>query len=165
MKAAFRRMAGFFATQALSAASAEPFASTHGAMAAMVGQINWRNWLLTIAPALAMDGPAGLRRQIMRRLIAPGRDLAATLADDDALEEVVRRHTIGGWHASGTCRMGPSDDRHAVVDPDAAAVHGVPGLRVVDASVMPAVPRANTNLPTIMLAEKLADGILHMQTA
>jgi choline dehydrogenase len=55
--------------------------------------------------------------------------------------------------------MGPETDRLAVVDSD-AKVHGVSGLRVVDASIMPFVTNGNTNAPTIMLAEKLSDTIL-----
>ena len=54
--------------------------------------------------------------------------------------------------------MGAADDRDAVVDP-AGRVIGVGGLRVADASVMPVVPRGNTNIPTIMVAEKLAAAI------
>ena len=61
----------------------------------------------------------------------------------------------GTFHVSGTCRMGARDDPAAVVDP-AGRVHGIAGLRVADASIMPTVPRGNTNLPTIMIAEKLA---------
>jgi 5-(hydroxymethyl)furfural/furfural oxidase len=87
--------------------------------------------------------------------------IAAALADDAALEQLMRRYTIGGWHASGTCRMGAPDDPMAVVDPRTGRVHGVDGLSVVDASIMPTVPRANINIPTIMLAEKMADAILH----
>jgi 5-(hydroxymethyl)furfural/furfural oxidase len=56
--------------------------------------------------------------------------------------------------------MGPPEDPDAVVDPRTARVYGVEGLSVVDASIMPAVPRANTNIPTIMVAEKMADAIL-----
>ena len=56
-------------------------------------------------------------------------------------------------HPVGTCAMGPDPDRGAVVDAD-CRVHGVEGLSVVDASVMPDIPSANTNLPTIMLAER-----------
>ncbi len=54
--------------------------------------------------------------------------------------------------------MGRADDPAAVVD-EAGRVHGIGGLRVADASVMPVVPRGNTNIPTIMVAEKLADAI------
>ena len=59
-------------------------------------------------------------------------------------------------HASGTCRMGAASDPRAVVDP-ACRVIGTSGLRVVDASVMPEVPRANTHLTTVAIAERMAD--------
>jgi 5-(hydroxymethyl)furfural/furfural oxidase len=59
-------------------------------------------------------------------------------------------------HASGTCRMGRADDPRSVVDPDCRLI-GCSGLRVIDASVMPTVVRANTHLTTVMIAEKMAD--------
>ena len=69
-------------------------------------------------------------------------------------EEHLRNRTNTIYHPVGTCKMG--SDAMAVVD-DQLRVHGVGGLRVVDASVMPVVPRGNTNAPTIMVAEKAAD--------
>lgn len=59
-------------------------------------------------------------------------------------------------HASGTCRMGASDDPRSVVDPECRVI-GCTGLRVIDASIMPTVVRANTHLTTVMIAEKIAD--------
>ncbi len=159
MLALFRRMAAFFASAPLAAATADPFAARHGALASLVRNPTPRNRVLTTIPALMVDGPALLRRAVSRSLLAPGFDLEATLANETLLEEVVRTNTIGGWHPCGTCRMGPAADQGAVVDPVTARVHGVAGLRVIDASVMPAVPRANTNIPTIMLAEKFADAV------
>jgi choline dehydrogenase-like flavoprotein len=61
-------------------------------------------------------------------------------------------------HASGTCRMGAADDPRSVVDPDCRVI-GCSGLRVIDASVMPTVVRANTHLTTVMIAEKMADAL------
>ena len=77
---------------------------------------------------------------------------------DEALRAHVARTTFAIYHPVGTCRMG--SDAAAVVD-EQLRVNGVEGLRVVDASVMPAVPRGNTNAPTIALAERAADLIRH----
>ena len=75
---------------------------------------------------------------------------------DEALRAYVRA-TLGPWyHASGTCRMGPDPKAGAVVGND-LQVHGVQGLCVADASVIPIIPRAATNLTVIAIAEKAAD--------
>jgi choline dehydrogenase-like flavoprotein len=63
------------------------------------------------------------------------------------------------FHPVGTCRMGRANDPDAVVDA-AGRVRGVDGLRIVDASIMPSLPRGNTNLPTIMVAEKISAAML-----
>ena len=79
----------------------------------------------------------------------------AELADSAVLETWIRRNSATGAHPSCTARMGPADDSTAVVD-DRCRVHGLSGLRIADASVMPRVPRANTNVPTIMIGERVA---------
>ena len=79
------------------------------------------------------------------------------LDDDAALEAFIRRKAETIYHPIGTCRMGKGAD--AVVDSE-LRVHGVNGLRVVDASIMPNLPTGNTNAPTIMIAERAADLIL-----
>jgi len=82
----------------------------------------------------------------------------ADLASDEALDNWMLRNVMTQHHSSGTCKMGPESDPTAVVD-QYCRVHGLEGLRVVDASVMPDVIRANTNSTTIMIAERVADWI------
>jgi choline dehydrogenase len=73
---------------------------------------------------------------------------------DEEIEAFLRRETELLYHPAGTCRMG--GDETSVVDPE-LRVRGVEGLRVADASVMPAITGGNTNAPTIMIGEKAAD--------
>jgi choline dehydrogenase len=77
---------------------------------------------------------------------------------DDAMRAHAARTTFAIYHPVGTCRMG--EDPEAVLDPE-LRVNGLQSLRVVDASVMPVVPRGNTNAPTIAIAERAADLIRH----
>ena len=81
------------------------------------------------------------------------------MADDEALEAFIRKAAIGVWHASCSCRIGRADDPMSVVD-NAGRVRNVQGLRIVDASIFPVVPCANTNFPVMMTAEKISDAIL-----
>lgn len=82
----------------------------------------------------------------------------AELATDEALDEYLLREVTTGQHISGTCKMGPASDAMAVVD-QFGRVHGLQNLRVVDASIMPNCIRANTNVTTMMIGERIADFI------
>ena len=84
------------------------------------------------------------------------------LSDDDALDIWMQTTATIAGHSSCTCKMGPASDTMAVVD-QSACVHGVPGLRIIDASIMPEIVRANTNATTIMMAEKLAKKLLERE--
>jgi choline dehydrogenase len=85
--------------------------------------------------------------------LAPGPDL-----DDGQLQAYARRWVGGIWHPVGTCRMGPETDPDTVVDSN-GCVHGFTNLFVADASVMPTIPRANTHLPVLAVAERIAEGL------
>ncbi len=76
---------------------------------------------------------------------------------DAEMEDFIRKNGVSNLHPVGTCRMGPGDDTAVDIR---LRVHGIEGLRVVDASVMPSIPAGNTNAPTIMIAEKASDMIL-----
>ena len=108
------------------------------------------SWLTDAAPSLA--GP------IFGTLADRKVDLTALVRDDEALAEHIRQNVAGMFHVAGTCRMGAANDPDAVVDTQ-GRVRGFEGLRVTDASIMPTVPRANTNIPTIMVAEKVSAAI------
>ena len=82
----------------------------------------------------------------------------ADLANDETLDDWMLRNVSTSFHISGTCKMGVASDASAVVD-QFLNVRGVEGLRVADASVMPDVTRANTNVTTMMIAERAADFI------
>ncbi len=117
------------------------------------------NTLQTWLGAMAMETSPLVRRWMIDKLIADAPTIDELAHDDRACREWIRGAVLGHWHASCTCRMGASDDPGAVTDPS-ARVYGTDGLRVADASIMPAVPCANTNIPTIMIGEKVAATIL-----
>jgi choline dehydrogenase len=86
------------------------------------------------------------------REISPGKDVQS----DAELDAFIREHAETAYHPSCSCKMG--EDDMAVVDGQ-GRVHGIEGLRVVDASIMPLIVTGNLNAPTIMMAEKIADNI------
>ena len=159
LKSGFRMMAAIQAHAAVSAVSSEPFPASYTERVRQISVNSTKNLILTEIGARLLDGPAALRRLLIARLIAGKYSLADMLADDAALEDFVRSNVGTTYHASCTARMGSPDDPMAVTDPS-GCVKGVSGLRIADASLFPVVPCANTNIPTIMLAEKLADAVL-----
>ena len=125
-----------------------------------------------IDPAFLSDDDDATRLvrgfKLMRQILAQpalaqygGSEVATSAAaqTDAQIEAYVRQHADTIYHPVGTCRMGPAGqaaDGGSVVDAE-LRVHGLQGLRVVDASVMPQIVGGNTNAPTIMIAEKAAD--------
>jgi 5-(hydroxymethyl)furfural/furfural oxidase len=152
----FRRLGAMQVSAALSAATSDPFPATYSDKVRQIGVVNDKNRRITNIVAKLLDGPAWLRRWVIDRFIVEGFRFDQLMTDDDALEAFVRKATIGVWHATCTCRMGADGDPMAVTD-NQGRVRGVTGLRVVDASLFPAVPCANTNFPTLMTAEKISD--------
>jgi len=114
-------------------------------------------------PALAASFPAvvssvfGSLKELTGEEIAPG----AHLSSDDELLKWVRNNAETTYHPVGTCKMGA--DPRAVVDHE-LRVHGLGGLRVADASIMPTLTSGNTNAPCIMIGEKCAEMVLAAAT-
>ena len=103
-----------------------------------------RAWVILNSPQIAA---------ITDRIVMP---TAETVEDDEGVREYLRGMVSHLVHPVGTCKMGPASDPLAVVD-QKGAVHGLEALRVVDASIMPDLPRANTNLTAIMIGERIAE--------
>ena len=159
LKNGVRKMAAMHAMPALLAATSDPFPASYSEKVRQVGEVTFKNKFMTGMMAKLLDGPDFLRRILMEKLILEEFSLGQIMEDDEALEAFVKKAAVGVWHASCSCRMGADDDPKAVTN-NAGRVRGVEGLRVVDASVFPIVPCANTNFPTLMTAEKIADAIL-----
>jgi 5-(hydroxymethyl)furfural/furfural oxidase len=103
--------------------------------------------------ATVLDGPEWLRKGVLRYVMQVGDTDEALLASDEWLVEAAGSRSFGTFHPSCTCKMGGQGDSLAVVD-SRCDVRGVRGLSVVDASVMPSIVRSNTNIPTLMIAER-----------
>ena len=124
-----------------------------------LNRINAKNKLSSAAIAKLIDLVPPLAGPIFGTLADRRVDLQTLIQDDEALADHVRENVAGTFHPVGTCRMSAdAGDRDAVTDPT-GKLRGFEGLRVVDASIMPTAPRGNTNIPTIMVAEKLSAAI------
>jgi choline dehydrogenase len=138
----------------LRLASTDPTVQPHLKYRYLEDPWNWQRLREAVRLcARLLEHPA--YKDIVEKRIAPSDQ---DLASDDALDAWMRQNVTTSQHISGTCKMGPASDPLAVVDQH-CRVYGLQGLRVVDASVMPDVIRANTNATTIMIAEHVADFI------
>ena len=94
-------------------------------------------------------------RRLLGRETLPGPDVAGR----QAIERYIDRAAVHYYHPAGTCKMGPESDPESVTGSD-GHVHGIEGLYVADASIMPAVTAGNTNMPTTVIGEKVAQALL-----
>ncbi|HTW73015.1 MAG TPA: GMC oxidoreductase, partial [Acetobacteraceae bacterium] len=97
------------------------------------------------------------RQHALQKLLVAETLPGSSVITDEQLADDVRKRGVSNLHPVGSCSMGHGPN--TVVDPR-LRVHGIDGLRVVDASIMPAIIAGNTNAPTIMIAEKASDMIL-----
>jgi 5-(hydroxymethyl)furfural/furfural oxidase len=154
----YRRMVEILQSDTVRALSTTTFPVKFDDRLRLLNQRTTANIVMSTALAGVLDLVPALSRPLFSVLADRKVDLAALVKNEAALAEHVRDNVGGMFHVVGTCRIGPATDRASVVDLT-GRVHGFAGLRVVDASIMPTLPRGNTNLPTIMLAEKVADAI------
>lgn len=122
------------------------------------------NYLTHEADKKALLGGMRLARRLFRtaalqKYVVDETSPPKHLESDDELLDFARQKGTTVYHMIGTARMGPADDPRTVVDAQ-LRVHGLEGLRVIDASIMPSMPSANTNASTLMIAEKGADMVL-----
>jgi len=137
---------------------AQIFPVSYSALARKYGVYSRSHAIQMALAGRLMDFRASLRDVLIDKLIADGPTIE-DLADESTMKAWIADTVLGHWHATSTCRMGAPGDPGAVTDP-AGRVYGVAGLRVCDASIMPTVPCANTNIPTIMVGEKIAAAIM-----
>ena len=154
----FRRAVEILAHEQVRAISGVTFPVKFDDRLRRLNRISIKNKLQSAIVARLIDLVPSLAGPIFSTLADTRVDLKTLVEDDDALAEHIRRNVAGTFHPVGTCRMGAPNYREAVTD-TSGRVLGMAGLRVVDASIMPTVPRGNTNIPTIMLAEKISAAI------
>ncbi|MBD9541449.1 GMC family oxidoreductase N-terminal domain-containing protein [Ensifer sp. ENS04] len=159
LKDGLRKAAALFRMPEMNGVTNDPFPASYSERVRSLGVVSNKNLILTSILARCLDGPSWLRRAMLRHVVTEGAPLDRMLADDEIFDHFVRTSVHGLWHPSCSCRMGRNDDEKAVVT-SSGRVIGVEGLRIADASVMPSVPAGNTNIPTIMIAEKISDAIL-----
>jgi 5-(hydroxymethyl)furfural/furfural oxidase len=124
----------------------------------LINGVGWAGLAKAIGATAALNAPAPLRRAIIGSAIKPGRLVADDKATYPVSDQEILDATGASFHPSSTCAIGAADNPMAVVDPE-CRVYGVEGLRVADASVMPTVVSANTNMPTMMIGERVAEFI------
>jgi 5-(hydroxymethyl)furfural/furfural oxidase len=158
MMAAVRTLFGLVIHPALNTAAEDFFPASFSPRIKRLSQFGRTNGLAAAALGALLDLPAPIRHYSIKRFLLDGAAFRDVMEDDGALADFVRRSVFGVWHPSGSCRMGDRSDPGAVVDPTGQVI-GSENLYVADASVMPRLPTANTNIPTIMVAEKLSHGL------
>jgi len=155
----FRRAAELMLDDEVRSLRNETFAAGYSRVVRRLNEPGASNAAITKILARLLDGPSIVRKTMLRWGIASGDVGEERLSNDEWIASTVRSRTFGTYHPAGTCTLGAASDGDAVVDPR-TRVMGVEGLRVVDASIMPRIPRGNTNLPVMMVAERASAMIL-----
>jgi 5-(hydroxymethyl)furfural/furfural oxidase len=156
LRQAFRFVAALTQSEAVSRISSAAFPANYSDRVRRYSTPGLRNQILMQVFASMLDALPAMRPWLVGKFITEGATLEEILGDDAVLDAYLNECVTGVWHPVGTCRMGRPDDPLAVTD-GSGRILGASQLRVCDASLMPSIPCANTNVPTIMLAERMAD--------
>ena len=156
---AVRLLAKLVVHPALNPEPGDFFPASYSPRIKRLSRFSTKNRIIASVLGAMLDVPAGIRQLFIRLVLLNGTAFEATLANDRALESFVKQSVSGVWHPVGTCRMGDPADPMAVVDPEGKVI-GSDNIHVADASIMPRLPTANTNVPVIMAAEKISDALL-----
>ena len=155
----FRRAVEVLAHERVRAMSGVTFPVKFDDRLRRLNRINAKNKIQATVIAKLIDLVPALAGPVFSTLADTKIDLQTLVRDDDALADHIRANVAGTFHPVGTCRMSADpNDRDAVTD-TSGKLRGFEGIRVIDASIMPTVPRGNTFVPTVMLAEKVSAAI------
>ena len=156
LRQAFRFVAELAFAPELDGVRSTVFPTNYSDRVRRVSSPGRRNQLQMGAFAWMLDALPAVRERLIASLVTGGITLDAVLSDDAALDAYLQQSVVGVWHPVGSlpdgCRGRPGGGDWPV-----GQSNGIDGLRVCDASLMPAIPCANTNIPTIMVAERIAD--------
>lgn len=156
LRNAFRFVAELATSPDLDGVRTKVFPSNYSDRVRKVSSPGLSNAIKMAAFAHTLDALPFLRGWLIDTVVTGGITLADVMRGDATLDAYLNKAVVGVWHPVGTCRMGSEGDPMAVTN-TSGLVRQVAGLRICDASVMPSIPCANTNIPTIMLAERMAD--------
>lgn len=154
-----RKMVNILATPLLNPDPRDLFPASFSPRIKALSRVSRLNKVLTSIIGFGLDAPQPFRFWLLKTFLLNGVSFPELLKNDQKLEDFVHKNVFGVWHPAGTCRIGQETDRLAVVDNN-GKVFGMENIWVADASIMPQLPTANTNIPTIMIAEKISDGLL-----
>jgi len=155
----FARAVAMLADKQVGSLSGKPFPVRFTDRLRLLNELNSTNKFKTAVLTSILDAFPFASDYLLSTLTGERLDLQDLVQNSKSIAEHVSKNIAGMFHPVGACRMGEASDPLAVVNPE-GLVYGVRGLRVVDSSIMPNIIAGNTNIPTIMLAEKLADAIL-----
>lgn len=161
---AFARAVDMLFDTRVAALTGKPFPVRFSDRLRLLNELNQQNIVKTTLLAMILDACPFASDFLLSTMTGESVDLQTLIRDSAGLSEFIHTNIAGMFHPVGACRMGDAADPNAVVDSN-GLVFEVDGLRVVDSSIMPNLIAGNTNIPTIMLAEKLSDAILKSHSA